>query len=67
MASKMKRPKAKRYRALVDMSLRRRPDPKCEDWHDWEAGEVFVPPEHMRVDLALARGIMEEVIEDGEA
>jgi len=65
MANKTKQPRPKRYRALTRMSLRKRPDPTCENWHEWEVGEVFVPPKHMQVDLALARGIVEEVTEDG--
>lgn len=56
--------KPQRLRALTDMSLRQSPDPKSplyEQWHDWKAGTEFDPPEHMRVDLALKRGIVEEV------
>ena len=52
-----------KYRALVDMSLRKSPDPKApeyEDWFDWPAGTVFEPPEHMNVERALARGICEK-------
>lgn len=55
---------AKNLRALTDLSLRKSADPKSplyEQWHEWKAGEVFTPPAHMRVDLALARGIAEEV------
>jgi hypothetical protein len=31
------------------------------EWHIWEKGTVFEPPAHMMVDLALKRGIAEEV------
>mgnify|MGYP001559827416 CR=1 FL=1 len=48
-------------RALVDLDLRARPDPTCEDWLHWDAGEVFTPPSHFRVDKALERGVVEEV------
>ena len=60
---------AKRYRALRDMSLRQSPDPKSpkhDEWHDWPAGTVFIPPVHMDIKKALARGIVEEVKDDGE-
>lgn len=53
-----------RLRALTDLALRRSPTPgtpEYEQWHEWPAGTVFDPPPHMRVDLALARGIAEEV------
>ena len=58
------KPTGKQYRALTDMSLRQSPDPKSplwEEWFDWKAGEEFTPPAHMKVDLALERGIIEEV------
>ena len=61
----MAAPKRIRYRALVDMSLRARPDPACEEWLNWKAGELFAPPAHMRIDKCLERGIIEEVIADG--
>lgn len=50
-----------KYRAVVDMSLRKSPDPLSplyEQWYDWPAGTVFEPPAHMKVELALQRGIM---------
>lgn len=53
--------KAKQYRALTDLALRARPDETCEEWLEWKAGEVFTPPPHMKIDLALKRGIVEEV------
>ena len=59
----------KRYKALVDMSLRRAPDPASplyEKWHDWKKGDVFEPPKHMNIKRAMERGIMEEV-KDEEA
>ena len=49
------------YRALTDLSLRKRPDPKCEDWHEWPAGTVFEPPKHMDIPRCLERGIIEPV------
>lgn len=55
---------AKRYKALVDMSLRQSPDKrsaKYNEWHDWKAGQVFTPPKHLNIKRALERGIMEEV------
>jgi len=55
---------AKRYRALVSMSLRRSPNPSSElyeQWHDWGPGDVFEAPAHLNVPLALERGIMEAV------
>lgn len=54
----------KRYRAVVDMSLRQSPDPASplfEQFFDWAAGQEFVPPKHMNVKRALERGIMVEV------
>lgn len=50
-------------RALTDLALRAKPDRECDDWLHWKAGEVFTPPKHFRVDLALARGIVEKVID----
>lgn len=46
-------------RALSDMSLRKRPDRRCNDWHNWKKGTVFTPPPHMDVERAIARGIAE--------
>lgn len=57
-------PTGKRYRALVDCSLRQSPDPaspKYEQWHEWPAGTVFDAPKHLDVKRALERGIIEEV------
>ena len=54
-----------KYRALTDLSLRKRPDPTCEEWHEWKAGEVFTPPPHMDVKKALARGIIVEAGTNG--
>lgn len=51
-------------RAKVDLSLRKSPDPNSplyEEWFNWKAGEVFTPPAHMKVDMALQREIAEEV------
>ena len=59
---------AKQYRALQAMSLRQSPDPKSpqwNEWHEWKAGAVFVPPPHMKVELAVSRGLMKEVDSDG--
>ena len=53
-----------KYRALTALSLRQSPDPKSplyEQWFDWAEGEEFAPPEHMKIDLALQRGVVEEV------
>lgn len=53
-----------KLKALTDLALRQSPDPKSplyEEWFEWKAGEVFEPPTHMKVDLALKRGIAEEV------
>jgi len=55
-----------RYRALTDLSLRRRPDRTCNDWHEWPEGAVFTPPPHMNVERALERGIIEPVADGGE-
>lgn len=58
----------KQYKALVDMSLRKSPDPNnpfFEEWHDWKAGNTFTPPAHMDVKRALARGIIKKVKGDG--
>ena len=56
---------AKQYRALQDMSLRAKPTVECDEWLEWKAGEVFMPPSHFRVDKALERGLIEEVKGDG--
>lgn len=53
-----------KLRAIVDMSLRKSPDPNnpaYEQWHTWKAGTVFEPPAHLNVKRALERGIAEEV------
>ncbi len=55
---------AKKLRALTIMSLRKSPKlgtKLYEEWHIWEKGDVFEPPPHMKVALALQRGIAEEV------
>lgn len=60
----------KRYKALVDMSLRQSSDPKSpkyNEWHNWNAGEIFTPPEHMDIEKALQRRIIKEVKVDGQA
>lgn len=57
-----------KLRALRDLSLRKSPhkeDPLYWEWFQWPAGTVFEPPEHMKVDLAIGRGIAEYV--DGQA
>lgn len=57
----------KKYKALTKLSLRQSADPASplyEEWHEWGAGEVFAPPAHMKIDLALKRGIV-EVVKDG--
>ncbi len=54
----------KKLRALTRLSLwknPKRPSKGPDDWHVWEAGVVFEPPPHMKVDLAIARGIAEPV------
>lgn len=54
----------RKLQALTRLSLRKsdRVGTKLyEEWHVWEKGAVFTPPAHMMVDLALARGIAEEV------
>lgn len=54
----------KHYRALVDMALRKAPDPKSPLWNEeysWPAGTVFEAPAHLNIQRALERGIMEEV------
>ena len=56
--------KAIKLRALIDLDLRARPDPHCEDWLHWSAGDIFEPPPHLRIDKALERGIV-EVVTDG--
>lgn len=63
MATKRK-PQAKRYRALVDLALRKSPErgtPGWDEFHEWPAGTVFTPPPHMNVQRALERGIVESV------
>ncbi len=54
----------KKLRALTKLSLRKSPKQGTklyEEWHVWEKGTVFEPPPHMMVELALKRGIAEEV------
>ncbi len=53
-----------KLRAVVDLALHTSPDPAnplFEEFHEWPAGTVFTPPPHMKVDLALQRGIAVEV------
>ena len=53
-----------KLRALTLLSLRKSPDPSdplYEQWFEWPEGTEFTPPKHMKVDLALARGIAEKV------
>lgn len=58
---------ADRYRVVEGhgpLGLRKSPDPTdpaYQEWFNWADGEVFTPPEHMRVDLALAKGHIERV------
>jgi hypothetical protein len=55
---------AKKLRALTKLSLRKSNKVGTKlynEWHIWEKGTVFEPPAHMMVDLALKRGIAEEV------
>lgn len=59
----------KRYRALVDLALRKSPDPKSplyEEWHEWPAGSEFEAPEHLKIDLGLAAGKFVEVGSAGD-
>ena len=58
------RPPVGPYRALTDLSLRKRPDQRCQDWHEWAEGDVFTPPAHMNIERCLERGIIEPA--DGE-
>lgn len=54
----------RQLRAVVDLSLRKSPNegsPGWDEFYEWPAGTVFTPPPHMKVDLALARGIAVEV------
>lgn len=56
-----------KLKALTDLSLRKSADPKSplyEEWFEWKAGETFTPPAHLKVELAIKRGIAEVV--DGE-
>ena len=56
--------KTVKLQAVVELSLRKSPDklsPLYDEWFNWPAGTVFEPPAHMKVDLALARGIAVEV------
>ncbi len=52
----------KKYKALVDMSLRQSPDPAdplYQEWIVWKAGEIFEPPPHMDLKRCFERGIIE--------
>ena len=47
------------YRALLDLALRKSPDPASplyEEWFTWKAGAVFEAPPHMKADVMLASG-----------
>ena len=63
---------AKRYRVVEGsgpLSLRQSPDrssPLFEEWFVWQDREVFTPPPHMKVELALQRGIIELVEKGGQ-
>ena len=55
---------AKKLRALTRLSLRKSSKQGTrlyEEWYVWERGTVFEPPPHMMVELAIKRGIAEEV------
>ena len=59
-----KQPAAKQYRALRNLALRKSPDPASplfEEFFEWAVGEVFTAPAHMRADVMLASGKIEEV------
>ncbi len=60
--------KAKQYRALRDLALRKSNDPnspRYEDWYEWPEGALFEAPSNLNVKMALANGKIEEVA-DGE-
>ena len=64
---------AKKYKVMQGVgpiSIRQSPDPKSplyEQWHDWQDGDVFTPPAHLKTisGLTLAQcvkaGHLEEV------
>ena len=60
---------ANKYRVVEGygpLGLRKSPDrasPLFEEFFEWQDGEVFEPPAHMKVDLALQRGIIEPIVE----
>ena len=54
---------AKKLRALKDLSLRKSSKPGTKgynEWHEWKKGEVFEPPPHMKTDLMVANGKVED-------
>lgn len=58
-----------KVRALTDLALRKSPDPKSpqwEEWYEWPKGVVFDAPAHLKVDLGVARGVM-EIVTKGDA
>lgn len=64
MPAKKTAEKQYRVTSIGGISLRSSPDPKSplyEVWLEWADGQVFTPPEHMKIDLALKRGIVVEV------
>lgn len=58
----------KKYRALRNLALRKSPDPespKFNEFFEWAEREVFTPPAHMKVELMLENGKIEEVKHGG--
>lgn len=58
----------KKYRALLDLALRKSPDPAdplYEEWHEWPTGTVFEAPAHLKIELGLEGGKFVEVGPDG--
>ena len=56
-----------KYRALVNLALRKSPDPKSPlygQWYDWPAGTVFEPPAHLNIKVAVTSGKI-EAVKDG--
>lgn len=53
-----------KYRALLDLALRKSPDPKSplyEEWYEWPAGTEFEAPAHLKVEIGIAAGKFEPV------
>ena len=53
-----------KYRALLDLALRKSPDPSSPlyaEWFTWKAGATFEAPPHMKADVMLAAGKIESV------